>query len=187
MLLVRCHILGLCGHFPDMESPVGWGNTFRPFTAKRSPGKNWSTASLQVRRGVLQGDTLSPLLFLMVMQVGLHGLENSCPQGGFQTKNGGDRQFLKCFADDLTIMGTTGKKLQNTVTKLERIMEWLGMEIKPSKCRVFGLAKGKYRKVEIDVCGQRILDVETMLQNSSVWNSRTKRSRKRAASLRKVF
>ena len=121
--------------------------------------KNWSTKSLQVRRGVLQGDTLSPLLFLVVMQVGLHGLENSCPEGGFDAGHGGGKQFLKCFADDLTIIEGSPKKLQNTISKLESIMEWLGMEIKPSKCRVFGLSKGKYRALKIDIYGQTVLDV----------------------------
>ena len=47
--------------------------------------KTWSTNFLQVERGVLQGDTLSPLLFLLVMQIGLHGLSTSFPSYGYRT------------------------------------------------------------------------------------------------------
>ena len=39
--------------------------------------KPWETNFLQVRRGVLQGDTLSPLLFLLVMQVALDSLAST--------------------------------------------------------------------------------------------------------------
>ena len=34
------------------------------------------------------------------------------------------------------------------------------MQIKPSKCRTFGFSKGKYRKVDILIYDQTILNVE---------------------------
>ena len=49
------------------------------------------------------GDTLSPLLFLLVMQIALDGLASTCSKYGYQTSDGAEH-FLKCFADDLTIM-----------------------------------------------------------------------------------
>ena len=121
--------------------------------------KSWDTRFLQVSRGVLQGDTLSPLLFLMVMQVALDGLTATCPGYGFTTVDG-HRHFLKCFADDLTIIATTPKQLQLATKKLEQITEWLGLEIKPSKCRSFGMSKRSYQKINIDIYGQTILNIE---------------------------
>ncbi len=59
----------------------------------------------------------------MVMQVGLHGLEKACPQSGFQVGQGMEKHFLKCFADDLTIIDSNVKRLQNSISKLEEITE----------------------------------------------------------------
>ena len=130
----------------------------RTFTAITC--KSWSTGLLQLQRGVLQGDTLSPLLFLLVMQVGLEALLTACPGYGYQQAAGEPRHFLKCFADDLTVITQDAKKLQHSMALLEEIVSWLGMEIKPSKCRAFGMSKGKYRKIDIDIYNQTILNVE---------------------------
>ena len=122
--------------------------------------KVWTTDYVQVTRGVLQGDTLSPLLFLLVMQVALDGLESTCPNYGYTTAAGEQRHFLKCFADDLTIITKSPKQLQLAVDKLQQIVEWLGMEIKPSKCRSFAMTKGHYRKISVVIGNQTILNVE---------------------------
>ena len=121
--------------------------------------KTWSTEFLQVHRGVLQGDTLSPLLFLLVMQVALQALQSSCPGYGY-TAADNQLHFLKCFADDLTIITRKPPLLQLAIQKLEQILEWLGLQIKPSKCRTFGLSKGHYHKLNINVYNQTILNVE---------------------------
>ena len=118
------------------------------------------TEFLQVQRGVLQGDTLSPLLFLLVMQVGLHALNVSCPNQGFRSTAHHTPHFLKCFADDLTVITADAKQLQSTLTKYESITAWLGLEMKPSKCRAFGLSNGKYRRINIMINGETILNVE---------------------------
>ena len=130
----------------------------RTFTAITC--KSWSTKLLQLQRGVLQGDTLSPILFLLVMQVGLDALHTACPGYGYKQAAGERRHFLKCFADDLTVISQDVKKLQHSMVLLEEIVCWLGMEIKPSKCRAFGMSKGKYRKIDIDIYNQTILNVE---------------------------
>ena len=120
--------------------------------------KTFTTSYLPLERGVLQGDTLSPLLFLLVMQVGLDALHQACPSYGYRA--GDQKHFLKCFADDLTVITQDASKLQLSIGKLEEIMEWLGMELKPSKCRAFALSNGKYRRINIKVYGETILNVE---------------------------
>ena len=132
-----------------------YGSMFTKMTCK-----TWSTDFLQVERGVLQGDTLSPLLFLLVMQIGLTALTASCPGYGYRSSDTATTHFLKCFADDLTIITQDVPKLQHALDKFEDISAWLGMEMKPSKCRSFGLSSGKYRKIDVTVNRETILNVE---------------------------
>ncbi len=93
------------------------------------------------------------------MQVALQALSTSCPGYGYKTTDGREH-FLKCFADDLTVITRSPKRPQLAITKLEEITHWLGLEIKPSKCRSFGMGKGTYRKINIDINGQTTLNVE---------------------------
>jgi len=122
--------------------------------------KSWSTGYIQLHRGVLQGDTLSPLLFLLVMQISLKALHDTCPGYGYKTTSANQVHFIKCFADDLTVITSKAPQLQRAITKLEEITEWLGLEIKPSKCRTFALGKAGYRKINITIYNQTILNVE---------------------------
>ncbi len=121
--------------------------------------KSWETPYIQVKRGVLQGDTLSPLLFLLVMQVALDALRNSCQNYGYTAADSSEH-FLKCFADDLTAITRSPKRLQLAMDKLSDITEWLGLEIKPSKCRSFGTGKTGYRKINIAIAGHTVLNIE---------------------------
>ena len=132
---------------------------FYSHIATKMTSKSWETDYLQVQRGVLQGDTLSPLLFLLIMQIALQALSTSCPDYGYTTADGSEH-FLKCFADDLTIITKNPKRLQLAISKLQEITHWLGLEIKPSKCRSFGMGKAGYRKIDIDIAGHTVLNVE---------------------------
>ena len=105
------------------------------------------------------GQILSPLLFLLVMQVALDALANSCPNYGYSTTDGNEH-FLKCFADDLTVITRSPKRLQLAIGKLHDITEWMDLEIKPSKCRSFWMWKSGYRKINIDIDGHTVLNIE---------------------------
>ena len=76
------------------------------------------------------------------MQIGLDALHTVCQGYGYQQVAGQPRHFLKSFADDLTVITQDVKKLQHTMSLLEEVVGWLGMEIKPSKCRAFIFFQG---------------------------------------------
>eukprot|EP00759_Apiculatamorpha_spiralis_P008987 PhF_6_TR15907/c0_g1_i1/m.24532 len=64
---------------------------------------------IQVKRGVLQGDTLSPILFNLVMEIALRFVRKSCP---FGIEYGGSTHFQKAYADDVTFLTKTPEEMQ---------------------------------------------------------------------------
>ncbi len=120
--------------------------------------KAWATKPITIQAGVAQGDTLSPVLFLMVMQLLLDGLTKCCPSQGYTPKGEGP-QMLKAFADDVTVISKSESGLKTILSHILRLLPPLGLELKPSKCRVFGLAQGKVQKLTVTIMGETLLNI----------------------------
>ena len=119
----------------------------------------WVTERVSVEVGVAQGDTLSPILFLMVMQLLLDSLTKRCPSFGYRPPDGSQKHLLKAFADDLTLICRDEKQLANALSHLLQLLAPLGLELKPSKCRVLGLVSGKAKKLTVPIMGEVLLNV----------------------------
>ena len=68
------------------------------------------TKPIPIDRGVLQGDTLSPILYNLAMELVLRFVRSSCPQYGITWDD--KETFLKAFADDLTIITNIPREMQ---------------------------------------------------------------------------
>ena len=92
------------------------------------------TNHIPVQRGVLQGDTLSPVLFLIAMEVVLRFLRSSFPK--YEIVWNDSETFLKAFADDLTMLTNTPEEMQNATNVLVRVLSMMGVskrqEVPPS-------------------------------------------------------
>ena len=93
------------------------------------------TCSIPIKRGVLQGDTLSPIIFLVVMETVLRYVRYSCPTYGMRLPNGMNN-FLKAFADDLTIVTESDRDMQLALNAHTKVLSDLGLKINVDKSRV---------------------------------------------------
>lgn len=88
--------------------------------------------AIPVNRGVLQGDPISPLLFIIYMIT----IELDHPD---DPKLGELPIAYVALADDYTLFSTTHSGLQWKLNELVRLCEAIGLRINPSKCAILGL------------------------------------------------
>ena len=128
---------GLLGYIEDLYSG---------FTTLLSDGEK--EQSVQVERGVMQGDPLSPVLFNMVIDQ----LLNHIPEeGGYQIAEG-VRMNGCAFADDLNIIAATPPGLRMALTEIEVNGRPWGLEFNEKKCSYLAVRaiRGKETVVETD-------------------------------------
>lgn len=97
---------------------------------------------LHVRRGVLQGDCLSPLLFCMSLIPLIHTLNNKIPKYITSTLAVGRNtdKALKVsniwYMDDVKLFGSSRASVQESIELIHVEMESIKMELNPRKCAI---------------------------------------------------
>lgn len=89
---------------------------------------------IPLRRGVKQGDPLSPFLFNSVMDPLLYLLNDL--EVGFSVQSA--RAGAMAYADDLLLLSDTVAGLQQAIWKVEQYFATVRLEISPSKTKYFG-------------------------------------------------
>ena len=99
------------------------------------------TAPIPVRRGTIQGDTLSPFLFLIFLEPLLRWLQAG--GRGYRIKalaNEDEGNRLRyaslAYADDLVVMTETPRDMRVQAAKIERFLAWSGLQVNHTKCAV---------------------------------------------------
>ena len=120
--------------------------------------KNEVLGEVEIKRGIFQGDTLSPLLFVIVLiPLSMILREMQC---GYQlTKDGKTINHL-LFMDDLKLYGKTERELNSLVNTVHGFSEDIGMKFGMDKCNVMMMTRGKMK----DSNGVKLPDGETMKQ-----------------------
>ena len=111
---VRTYIMGT---FTDATTIIKVGRT--------------CTRELVLRRGVKQGDPLSPLLFNMVVDELLDSLNGSGDKGAHLAD--GVRCAAMAFADDFVLLEEEERRVPNTLAAVEGFFRARGMEVNPRK------------------------------------------------------
>lgn len=110
--------------------------------------KGGSTEKYPVRRGVLQGDPLSPDLFNFVMAMVCMDLE---PNIGFKYGDGEKICDYACYADDTVLFAESTFGLKMQFEALKRSMTLAGMAMNAKKCATMTLKQcGMLKKYYID-------------------------------------
>ncbi len=105
-----------------------------------------TTGPIEVKRGIFQGDSLSPLLFC----IGLNPLSQALEEdkvNGYKTKG---EQFVNhlLYMDDIKIYTKNEKSLNQLLKKIETITNDIGMEFGLDKCKTIHLKKGKQQNTQ---------------------------------------
>lgn len=105
---------------------------------KKNDNKNG--VKINIRRGVKQGDPLSPLLFNLCMEPLLETLEETSE--GITLKENNKLPTL-AFADDFVTLGKDRKEAQSQFDTVTLYLQNLGMSISADKCKAFQIVKKK--------------------------------------------
>ena len=105
---------------------------------------SFQTPFIPVRRGVLQGDCLSPLLFNTFVQ---HIKVGKYRQFGFFFKLMNPIHWFQ-FADDAAVITTQESENQHLLNRFSVWCQWSNMFIRVEKCSTFGIKKTTTKSVQ---------------------------------------
>ncbi|KAK3239766.1 hypothetical protein CYMTET_50334 [Cymbomonas tetramitiformis] len=110
-------------------------------------GGETSHETVQVQRGLLQGDSMSPLLFIIYQEPLLRWLEVG--EHGYQHKHAAEQERLGplrttagAFVDDLLILCPTIFHMRAQLHKLETFSRWSELKINLTKSAITGIKNG---------------------------------------------
>ena len=103
--------------------------------------ESYTTDWVNLEVGIAMGCTISPILFVLAMEVTLKAAgENARPA------NLGDGCYmppLKAFMDDTTILCSNESETRQMLERLDQLITWSRMKFKPKKSRSLSLRRGR--------------------------------------------
>lgn len=138
-------------HVGVSEQIVGYLTRLYSSSVLYAETKSFRTGVIPYGRGVLQGDTLSPLLFTIFFMVVIRAGERANAERGFYVNGGQYQHHLKAFADDLNVVDTSLEKLRTSWRMLKEGLDWCGLEVNAAKSRILVFEKGVFREAGEEV------------------------------------
>ena len=110
---------------------------------------SWRSQPFSFKRGVFQGDPLSPTIFLMVFNPVLQHLQSLEDKYGYKlhTENKTSSFITLPYADDFCLITTNLRTHQNIINMINKNINSMGMKLKPVNCRSFSISGGMAKDV----------------------------------------
>ena len=97
--------------------------------------------TVDIKRGIFQGDSLSPLLFIIIMTPLSMILKEE--NKGYRLGNSGNLVNHLLFMDDLKLYGKSQDEIDALLGLVQEYSNDIGMQFGMDKCAVLGIKKGK--------------------------------------------
>jgi hypothetical protein len=94
------------------------------------------TKPIAIQRGTIQGDTLSPYLFIIFLEPLLRWLDQG--KLGYTFKTSPITISSVAYADDLAVIFQNIKDIQTQLNKIDKFCAWAGMDLGINKCAMTG-------------------------------------------------
>lgn len=148
--------LGFSTHFQELMTDVYSNNTINVITPFGLTGP------VQIQRGVRQGCSLSPILFILCLEIGINWINDTCD--GVKINNSHIRALA--FCDDIALIAKSKWQLQNTFSKLNQFMNVYGFKIGIDEDRT----KTVYTHSQADQPQQQLIHSTRQPTNSNTYN-----------------
>lgn len=110
------------------------------------------SSPMRIRNGVLQGDSLSPMLFCLAIAPISHFLEQAVLGYELRAKVGEDRKFIRhlFYVDDLKIYARDMDDLDRAFDGVKRVSGYLNLKVNDSKCAKGSIASKACQSHSLD-------------------------------------
>ena len=112
------------------------GNIYKNSTTAFTGNHFGTTQPINISRGTIQGDTLSPYLFIIFLEPLLRWLEKD--NMGYHFSTSTSSCTTPAYADDLAILSDNILSIQPQIIKLQKFAEWAHMDLNLAKCAITG-------------------------------------------------
>ena len=112
------------------------GNIYKSSTTSFAGNTFGATPPINISRGTIQGDTLSPYLFIIFFEPLFRWLEKD--NLGYRFNTSTATCTTTAYADDLAILTDNIRHIQPQITKLQKFSEWSHMDLNLVKCAITG-------------------------------------------------
>lgn len=138
-------------HVPEVV--IGWLMEYYKKFRMRFSVEGYTTRWQKLEVGVPMGCTVSPLLFVLAMEMLLRGVD--CEGIGSKVGSIG-MPAVRAFMDDLTILSQKVERTKQVLERLDQLITWARMAFKPKKSRCLSLRKGVPKCVTFSIGGERM-------------------------------
>ena len=112
-------------------------------------GNKWSSESFMFKKGVFQGDPLSPIIFLSCFNPLLEYLCQIKDRAGYDLN--GTKIITTPYADDFNLITNNKVQHQKIIDQLNTYTSSMGLKLKPSKCCSLSVSGGAPKEIKFSI------------------------------------